>query len=245
MPSTLRPLASAILVVLLAAACAGGAAVPSQPASSASSGTVDSPAAAFARVVAQNPQFAGIGPLNTEMIGQCCWYEAEAAPGGFEVRVHVGWGDCQAGCINKHQWTYAVSTSGSVSLVAENGDPVPAGVLPAGGGPGASIGVGGATGIAGRVTAGPTCPVVRVGDPTCDPRPVPGAVIVVRTMDGAIVARATADADGAYSIGLPPGMYSVTSEPVAGFPAAPGPTQVTVLANAQTPVDIGFDTGIR
>ncbi len=228
-----------MLLVSLVAACAGGSGVPSQPAPS--SGTVDSPAAAFARVVARNPQFAGIGLLNTEMIGQCCWYEAEAAPGGFQVRVHVGWGDCPAGCIDKHDWTYAVSTTGLVTLLAETGAQVPAGILPAGGNPG----VGGVTGIGGRVTAGPTCPVVQPGDPSCDPRPVPGAVIVVRTMDGAIVARATAGADGAYSIGLPPGMYSVTSEPVAGFPSAPGPTTVTVVANAQTPVDIGFDTGIR
>lgn len=239
MPSSLRSLASAILLVSLAAACASGAGVPSQPAPS--SGTVDSPEAAFARVVAQNPRFAGIGRLNTEMIGQCCWYEAEAAPGGFQVRVQVGWGDCPAGCIDKHDWTYAVSTTGLVTLLAETGAPVPAGILPAGGVPG----VGGVTGIAGRVTAGPTCSAVQPGDPNCDPRPVPGAVIVVRTMDGAIVARATAGADGAYSIGLPPGMYSVTSEPVAGFPTAPGPTTITVVANAQTSVDIGFDTGLR
>ena len=83
-------------------------------------------------MLAEDPRFAGFGPQDPDMIGQCCWYEVTEAGDGWNVLVHAGWGDCPAGCINKHEWTYSVSPTGEVELTGETGDPVPAGELPAG-----------------------------------------------------------------------------------------------------------------
>jgi carboxypeptidase family protein len=235
----LRSLALPILIPLLLAACAGSAATPSP---SGAGNRVDSAEAAAARVLSANPQFAGIGPLNSEMIGQCCWWEVTAAPGGYEVTIHVGWGDCPAGCIDKHEWTYSVSAAdGSIKLIGETGPPVPAGVPGAGGGSGGT----GTAGIKGRTVAGPVCPVVRANDPNCDPRPLPNAVVVVRSLDGTEVARTRTDASGAFQVMLPPGSYTVGGDDAPGFPIAPAPVAVTVVANTQSDVDLLFDTGIR
>ena len=227
----LRSLALPLLVPLLLAACASSAAPPSP------GGRVDSAATAAARVLAANPQFAGIGPLNNDAIGQCCWYVATAAPGGYTVTIHVGWGDCPAGCIDKHEWMYSVAEAdGTISLTGETGEPVPANV-PGGGS--------GTTGIAGMAVAGPVCPVVRANDPNCDPRPVPNAVVIVRSRDGAEVARVRTDAAGAFRVALPPGDYTVGGDQTSGFPIPPAPVAVTVVANSQAKVQLLFDTGIR
>ena len=237
MRTYLRSLALPILIPLLLAACASSAAPPS-----GTGGRVDSAAAAAARVLAANPQFAGIGPLNSEMIGQCCWYDVTEVPGGYQVTIHVGWGDCPAGCIDKHEWTYAVTAAdGSIRLTGETGPPVPAGVPGAVGGSGGP----GPTGIAGIAVAGPVCPVVRANDPNCDPRPLPNVVIVVRSLDGAEVARTRTDASGNFQLTLPPGSYTVGGDQTAGFPIPPDPVAATVVANNQTDVMLLFDTGIR
>jgi hypothetical protein len=231
----LRSLALAILIPLLLAACAGSAATPS-----GAGGRVDSPAAAATRVLAAYPQFAGIGPLNSEMIGQCCWYDVTEAPGGYQVTIHVGWGDCPAGCIDRHEWTYSVAAAdGSLKLIGETGAPVPASV-PGGGGGGT-----GPSGIAGKAVPGPLSPVVRANDQNSDPRPIPDPVVVDRSLDGAEVARVRTDAAGAFHVALPPGSYTVGGDQTAGFPIAPAPLAVTVVANTQTDVQLLFDTGIR
>ncbi|MFL5681141.1 MAG: collagen binding domain-containing protein [Chloroflexota bacterium] len=234
MTSPIR-LAPALLLVFLVAACSGAAA----PAPSGD--RIASPDAAAARVAQLYPQFAGIRPQDPDVIGQCCWWEAAAQDGGYEVRIHVGWGDCPAGCINRHEWTFAVASTGAVSLTDESGAALPSGVLPGGGGPG----VGGQTGITGNVTAGPTCPVARPDDPACNLRPVGGATISVRTADGALVARVTSEPDGTYTIGLPPGRYVVEATQAEGLTRSTGPADVAVKANRQTVVDLVFDTGIR
>ena len=36
-----------------------------------------------------------------------------------------GWGDCPAGCINKHNWVFEVSAAGVVAPAGESGDPLP------------------------------------------------------------------------------------------------------------------------
>jgi hypothetical protein len=234
----LRSLALPIVVSVLLAACASSAAPPASPTPASTGGPVDSPTAAAARVLAAKPQFAGIGPLNEDLIGQCCWYEATAAPGGYRVTIHVGWGDCPAGCIDKHEWIYSVAAAdGAIGLLGETGSPVPANV-PGGGGTGPS-------GIAGKALAGPVCPVVRANDPNCDPRPVPNTVVVVRSPDGAEVARVRTDAAGAFQVALPPGSYTVGGDQTAGFPIPPAPVAVTVVASALTEVQLLFDTGIR
>lgn len=112
--------ARALLIVGLAAGCAGGSMATTEPVTSAE--------VAVARVVAQNPALAGIGPENADMIGACCFWRAEETADGFRVAFEVGWGDCPAGCIDRHRWTYDVARDGSVELVGEEGPPVPSGV---------------------------------------------------------------------------------------------------------------------
>jgi hypothetical protein len=244
MASHRRLLPAIALVSLLAVACSGAAAPPPSaspsPTPVPSNGPVTSSQEAAARVLASHPEFTRIGPLNPDLIGQCCWWEVARVPAGYQVLIHVGWGDCQAGCIEKHEWTYAVSADGSIGLVGEKGSAVPAGILPGGGGPGV-----GPTGISGTVTAGPTCPVQQPGDPNCKPRPVAGASIIVRDATGSVVASAQSDAAGLFTVGLPPGSYTVESQPLAGLMSAPSPISVTVIANAQTRADLQYDTGIR
>ncbi len=244
MQSHRRLLPAIVLLSLLAVACSGAAAPPpgasTSPSPSLSNGPVTSSQDAVARVMATHPEFARIGPLNQDLIGQCCWWEVATVPAGYQVLIHVGWGDCQAGCIDRHEWSYTVSPNGAIGLIGEKGSAVPAGILPAGGGPGV-----GPTGIAGTVTAGPTCPVQKPGDPNCQPRPVAGASIVVRDASGSVVATAQSDATGQFSVGLPPGSYTVESQPIAGYMSAPSPITVTVIANAQSRADLQFDTGIR
>jgi|tagenome__1003787_1003787.scaffolds.fasta_scaffold20806308_2 hypothetical protein len=101
-----------------------------------------------------------------------------------------------------------------------------------------------ATGVAGHVLAGPTCPVERPGDPACSPRPVANATLTVRSGD-AVVATTTTDAGGAYRIALPPGDYTIESAPVGGLMGTPSPISFSVAGTALTPLDVTYDTGIR
>jgi len=125
------PLVLAALVLAALAACAGGA-TPGPSGSPAES--VTGPDQAVARVVAVQPEFEGIGPFDPDRIGGCCWYRVNSVEGGYEVVFRIGWGDCPAGCIDEHLWTYRVGADGSVGLVAESGDPVPSGGIPTNGG---------------------------------------------------------------------------------------------------------------
>jgi hypothetical protein len=115
------------LVALVAIACSGGAASTSPPAPSPSVVTITTPEAAAARVMEENPELDGIEPQDPDVIGGCCFWAATPAADGFEVTFEVGWGDCPAGCINRHRWTYSVSADGVVQLIAEQGPSVPPG----------------------------------------------------------------------------------------------------------------------
>lgn len=141
-------LVTAVLLVTCLAACAGGAAAPSTPASSGaplepsapaastvpseggSVGAIASADAAAQAVIDHDPRFSGFEPEDPEIIGACCWWTAEETADGWEVTMHAGWGDCPAGCINRHEWVYGVSPAGDVELLRESGDPVPPGELP-------------------------------------------------------------------------------------------------------------------
>jgi hypothetical protein len=129
---TIRP-ALLIASLLMLAACSAAGPRASQPPSASPSPrqpSVTSPEQAAARVKAEHPEFAGLTPPNPDLIGACCWYEATAVEGGYQVVVTVGWGDCPAGCIHRHVWTFAVAPEGRVGLIGEDGPPVPAGQLP-------------------------------------------------------------------------------------------------------------------
>jgi len=233
------------VVAIIAVGCAGGAAstAPPPPSPSPSPVTITTPEQAAARVAEVVPSFAGIGPRKDDMIGGCCFWEAVDNPDGFEVTFEVGWGDCQAGCIDRHRWVYGVAHDGTVTPLNENGPPVPSGVPGPGGGSTGGILPGG-TGIQGRVLAGPTCPVVSVNDPSCNDRPVAGATIVVLDARGTEIARLVTDINGSYAVTLPSGPYTIEPQPVEGFMRVAEPIPVTV-ANGIASVDIAFDTGIR
>src|SRR6185503_9466731 len=126
----------------------------------------------------------------------------QATDTGYAVTIEVGWGDCPSGCVNRHRWAFAVTPEGVVTLMGEQGPPVPAG-LPGGGssGAGVSAGTGGGGGITIRIgiegiaLGGPSCPVVKPNDPACADRPVAGAAIHVIAADGVEVATLETDAE--------------------------------------------------
>ena len=260
----------ALLAALVVAGCGGAAGPASAPpaastpptatpaASATPGGAVLTEAEAVARVLAQDPRFSGIGPTDPNLIGQSAWYEVSPAVVGWRVTVTVGWGDCQAGCINRHIWVYDVDPTGAVTLVEERGDPVGdgSGDGSAGGSAGESIGdppvaipAEGGPWIAGRAVAGPVCPVERIPpDPACADRPVAGAVIVIRDAGGAEVARATTARDGTFLVGVPGGgSWTAEPQPVEGL-LGTAPAIVVEVADAPAAwaaVDVAYDTGIR
>jgi hypothetical protein len=102
-----------------------------------------------------------------------------------------------------------------------------------------------ASGIAGRVLIGPTCPVVRPDDP-CPDRPFVAA-IVVRNAQGTAVCTTSSGEDGRFQVGLPPGGYELDPQSGApgGLPSAPPPQSVTVEPGRYIEVTVTFDSGIR
>ncbi len=215
---SIRALAALALLLALSACAPAGV-----------TGVADA-ATAGRLALAQQPRFAGIGPRDDHLIGQASWFEVSEAADGWQVLIRIGWGDCPAGCINEHRWTYAVGRDGSVELLREEGDDLPA-----------------ATGVRGIVSAGPTCPVEREPpDPACAERPVAGAVLVFTDRGGTEVARTTSAADGAFTVELPPGSYTLTAEPVDGLMGTPAPMVVEVEAGQpMTELQVSYDTGIR
>jgi len=245
------------LLVLVSGACGSAAATPS-PTNSPSAAPpspsspvvlpVMTPDQAALLVVASDGRFTGIGPRDPNLIGACCFYEATAnGDGSFGVTVEIGWGDCPSGCVNRHRWAYSVAGDGTVALLREDGPPVPP---DAGGGGGARSSDGGAgilpagPGIAGQALAGPTCPVVKPGDSSCNDRPVAGASILIRDATGTVVAQMTTDADGRFHVSVPPGDYRVEPQPVEGLMGGATALEVTVGATFKE-VQIAYDTGIR
>ena len=83
-------------------------------------------------VIASDPRFAGVTKLDPNLIGASAWWEGQRLEmGDYELTITIGWGDCPAGCINKHQWLFRVTPDAVITLVSETGDPLPAGTLPA------------------------------------------------------------------------------------------------------------------
>ncbi len=124
-----------VVLALTAAACgtAGGAGSPSPAAPSPAptvrptptpiAATVASPEDAAALVIATDPRFAGAIQLTPDLIGASKWWIAKPlAEGGYQIELTVGSGDCQAGCIEKHTWTFEVDPEGRIQLVTETDD---------------------------------------------------------------------------------------------------------------------------
>jgi len=81
---------------------------------------------AAARAIATDPRFAGATQIQPDSIGLTKWWTGEALDSGaYTIEITLGSGDCQAGCINHHTWSFEVAADGTVMLKGEAGDPVP------------------------------------------------------------------------------------------------------------------------
>lgn len=215
-PATMKTWSLLLLVVLLGACASPGSTGPITQAD------------AIQLVLDQDERFADLAAQDPDLIGQAGWYQVEAAEDGWTVTVRIGWGDCPAGCISEHRWIFAVGSDGTVTLTSDEGDEIPD---PA---------------VSGRVSAGPTCPVVTdPPDPNCADRAVSGAVLIVEDLEGTEVARATSDADGQFSVAVAPGSYRIVPQPVDGLMGTAEPMDVQVVLGEPAVVEIVYDTGIR
>ncbi len=101
------------------------------------------------------------------------------------------------------------------------------------------------SGIEGKVTIGPTCPVQRLDDPNCDDLAYP-AVIHVNTTNGIWVTKFQADAQGKFKIELEPGKYNIDPQtPKQDFLPRGSSQDVTVVSGVFTTVNVQYDSGIR
>jgi hypothetical protein len=102
----------------------------------------------------------------------------------------------------------------------------------------------GTSGIEGRVTIGPQCPVMQEGSP-CPDAPYVATVRVLR--DGATVATGRSGQDGSFRISVAPGEYVVDAVPLAeiGIAMVRAQPRVVVTAGRYTQVDLSFHSGIR
>lgn len=232
-----------VLLVSLVGCSVGSGATPgsSVPPSPTPVGSPAWPAeaSAVAAVLASDPSFRGFAPRDPGLVGQDRWYEAApSASAGFTVTLHVGWGDCPAGCIHQHDLVFEVQASGQVRAAGSSGEPLPPGLLPGG--------TAGATAtLAVHASASPTCPVERPGQPGCEPAPVIGSVIV-RSPEGRVVTRGRTDPSGDSTLTVPGGVYLVSVSSDTRFPS--GDTKIIVVSVADggsVPVFADFDTGIR
>ena len=198
-----------------------------------------SPESAVDAIRARVALFDGIVARNPDLIGQGTFWTAEATGDGWRVSFETGWGDCPAGCIDRHTWTWNVAPDGAASFVGEDGSPVSEDMLAA------MRASSTRTGVAGRATGGPTCPVERPGDPACTPRLVGGAALVVRDASGSHVATVTTDGSGYFRLALAPGEYALEAPAVEGFMSGPAPVPFTVQDGAEAWLDLSWDTGIR
>jgi hypothetical protein len=102
----------------------------------------------------------------------------------------------------------------------------------------------GTSGIEGRITIGPQCPVMQVGSP-CPDVPFVASVRVVQ--DGDVVATGRSGEDGSFRIPVAPGEYVVEGVPPDenGIAVAQAQSHIVVTAGSYTRVDLTFDSGIR
>ncbi len=225
-----------VAALVLVTACASTAPTNSP---SPSRGPVTTLAEAWAAVLAFEPRFSSITAKDPNLIGQSAWFDVQPASGvgAFVVMVQIGWGDCPAGCIDRHTWTLAVAPDGAVSVISDEGPVVPVEQLPA-----SAI----AMGLSIRATAGPICPVeTDPPDASCAPRPVTGARIVVKDGAGSIVGDGPTGLLGILDLALPAGGYTIEAAPVDGLMGTPEVASATVADGRLTAVDLGYDTGIR
>jgi hypothetical protein len=106
-----------MLVVAFASLIFGAAVSSSAAAASrvapqvAVSPPIDSGPEAHSAVLALGTPFETFAPVERAMIGASSTYEVKGSEGGDAAWIVVytyGWGDCQAGCIDRHSWAFQV-----------------------------------------------------------------------------------------------------------------------------------------
>jgi len=101
----------------------------------------------------------------------------------------------------------------------------------------------GDSGVEGKVSMGPMCPVVQAGT-DCPDAPY-AAVLVIENESGREVVRTESSAEGMFRVALNPGTYRLVPQPGEnGMPWAE-PVPVVVEQEAWTRVEIHYDSGIR
>jgi hypothetical protein len=131
--TAVKVLLAVLLLVGSVAGCAAGASPTATPTPNPTAPpvTVSSPEDAAALVIASDPLFAGAIEKTPEVFVASKWWEGTTnADGSYDIKLTVGWGDCPAGCINSHVWTFRVAPDGGVKLLKDEGDPVPASLAP-------------------------------------------------------------------------------------------------------------------
>lgn len=131
MKTLFRALLASALLLAVAAPVAAEEASP-EPVLYAAPATVelpiDSADEAVAAIIAAGGPFDGFVAESDGLIGASQTYAATGdASQGWTIDFRYGWGDCQAGCISVHTFSYAVDAmTGEVSYAGHEGDELPA-----------------------------------------------------------------------------------------------------------------------
>lgn len=98
--------------------------------------------------------------------------------------------------------------------------------------------------IVGTITMGPTSP--SEGVDSGKGVPVPGARVVISTLQGQEISSVVTDHRGRYTVALLPGTYRVeVTSPPMGMRTKGLPATVTITSGQETHLCIGLDTGMR
>lgn len=102
----------------------------------------------------------------------------------------------------------------------------------------------GSSGVYGRVTIGPMCPVMRAEDP-CPDKPYQ-STLVISTPSGKKVTSINTDADGHFRVNLLPGEYTLKPQTPQNQPLPIAQEQTfTVVTGQFTELNVLYDSGIR
>lgn len=104
------------------------------------------------------------------------------------------------------------------------------------------------TGISGKITLSPICPVENVlnPDPNCQPKPYKATIIVKPNENGKEITRFTSNENGIFNLELEPGTYYLEPQynKTSQYPFGK-PQTVKIVQGKITQIEIQYDTGIR
>jgi len=102
----------------------------------------------------------------------------------------------------------------------------------------------GQSGVRGKVTIGPTCPVQKIPpDPKCADKPYQTTLNVFK--GDKFVTSFTSAADGTFYVSLPPGSYLITKTGDLTRSPTLAPVSVIISSSQIVEITIRFDSGIR